>query len=98
MRAPTRRAAEPLLELVFHKLDSEWGFEIIMGVEEVIAQREIALVLSEMHGRISPGRAWIQQVLKRRPIAVVAVLSGFHDDAHAQLRSRGSLPLSSTRW
>lgn len=87
-----RRTAEPLLELVFHQLDSEWGFEIIMGVEQVLAQRDVALVLSEMHGRISPGRAWIQQVLKRRPIAVVAVLSGFRDDAIAQLKSRG-IPL-----
>ena len=77
---------------MFHLLDSEWGFEIIRGVQEVASQSEVPVVISEMHGRRSPGRAWIHQVLEMRPLAVIAVLSGFTDDAIAQLRSR-DIPL-----
>jgi DNA-binding LacI/PurR family transcriptional regulator len=85
-------ARHVLLELVFTHLDSEWGVEILRGVEQEASRRDIALVVSEMHGRRTPGRAWIQSVLMRRPIAVIAVLSGFREDALVQLRSRG-IPL-----
>ena len=50
-----RTAASPLLELVFHLLDSEWGFEIVKGVGRSPSEMEIPVVLSEMHGRRSPG-------------------------------------------
>ena len=63
--ASTRPA--PMLELIFHELDSEWALEIVRGVERVAGQHHLAVVLSEMQGRRTPGRGWIEGVLARRP-------------------------------
>ncbi len=52
--APARRA--PLLEVIFHELESEWALEIVRGVERVAGQHQLAVVLSEMQGRRTPGR------------------------------------------
>ncbi len=83
---PTRTA--PLLEVIFHELESEWALEIIMGVERVARERHLAVVLSEMQGRRTPGRGWIEGVLARRPTGVIAVLSGLSEHVREQLRAR----------
>jgi LacI family transcriptional regulator, xylobiose transport system transcriptional regulator len=74
-----RRAANggpvALLELVFHALESLWAIEIIRGVEQVARQHELAVVLTEMEGRLTPGKAWTEQVLTRRPTGIIAVFS-----------------------
>ncbi len=74
-----RRAANggpvALLELVFHALESLWAIEIIRGVEQVARQHRLAVVLTEMEGRLTPGKAWTEQVLARRPTGIIAVFS-----------------------
>jgi DNA-binding LacI/PurR family transcriptional regulator len=82
----------PLLEVIFHELESEWALEIIMGVERVASANDLAVVLSEMQGRRTPGRGWIEGVLARRPTAVIAVLSDLSEGQQALLRSR-NIPL-----
>jgi DNA-binding LacI/PurR family transcriptional regulator len=89
-QAASRRA--PLLEVIFHELESEWALEIIRGVERVAGQHDLALVLSEMQGRRTPGRGWIEGVLARRPAGVIAVFSDLSNALRDQLRSRG-IPL-----
>ena len=84
----TRRAA-PILELIFHELESEWALEIVRGVERVAGQHHLAVVLSELHGRRTPGRGWIEGVLRRRPTGVIAIFSGLTDPQRDQLRTRG---------
>ena len=92
--APAARGARTsrLLEVIFHELESEWALQIIMGVERVASENDLALVLSEMQGRRTPGRGWIEGVLARRPTAVIAVLSDISEVQQALLRSRG-IPL-----
>jgi DNA-binding LacI/PurR family transcriptional regulator len=85
-----RRTA--LLEVIFHELESEWALEIVRGVERVAGQHGLAVVLSEMQGRRTPGRGWIEGVLARRPTGVIAVFSDLSDLLRDQLRSRG-IPL-----
>ncbi|HEX4789337.1 MAG TPA: hypothetical protein VH372_12790 [Actinospica sp.] len=46
-----------IVELVFHALESLWALEIIRGVEQVARANELAVVLTEMEGRLTPGRA-----------------------------------------
>ncbi|MGI5161593.1 LacI family DNA-binding transcriptional regulator [Microbispora sp. CA-102843] len=89
-----RRDSEPaaILELVFHALESLWALEIIQGVEQVARERELAVVLTEMQGRLTPGRAWTEQVLARRPTGVVAVFSELTVQQQSQLATR-SIPL-----
>ncbi len=87
-----RATRSSLLELIFHELESEWALEIIIGVEQVARERDLAVVLSEMHGRRRPGRGWVEGVLKRQPLGVIAVFSDLTEFQRAQLRSR-DIPL-----
>ena len=82
----------PLLEVIFHELESDWALEIIMGVEAIAREHDLAVVLSEMQGRRTPGRSWLEGVLARRPTGVIAVLSDLSEGQRALLRSRG-IPL-----
>ncbi|MDH6549293.1 LacI family xylobiose transport system transcriptional regulator [Streptomyces sp. SAI-041] len=90
-----RRRAEasrsPLIDLVFHELESAWAMEVIRGVENVARDAGLSVVLSESAGRLTPGRTWADQVAARRPHGVVLVLSGLDDSQRALLASR-SIP------
>lgn len=89
---PSGADRAPLIELVFHALDSLWALELIQGVEEVARENELALVLTQMQGRLTPGKAWTEQVLSRRPHGVIAVLADLTTAQQHQLSSR-SVPL-----
>jgi LacI family transcriptional regulator, xylobiose transport system transcriptional regulator len=92
-RRPARATrSTPLLELMFHELESEWALEIIRGVDQVVSETELTLVVSEMQGRRSPGRRWVDSVVARRPVGVIAVLSDLSEELRSQLRSR-NIPL-----
>ncbi|MEU6850349.1 LacI family DNA-binding transcriptional regulator [Actinacidiphila alni] len=78
----------PLLDLVFHELESAWAMEVIRGVENVARQEGLSVVLSESAGRLSPGQTWVDGVLARRPTGVILVLSGLDPAQRAQLISR----------
>ena len=84
--------AAPLLEVSFHELESDWALEIIKGVEQVARENGLAVVLSELQGRRVPGRGWIEGVLARRPMGVIAVMSNLSDAQRALLASR-DIPL-----
>ncbi|MFF7987167.1 LacI family DNA-binding transcriptional regulator [Streptomyces sp. NPDC007901] len=80
--------SSPLLELVFHELESAWAMEVIRGVENVVRDEGMSVVLSESSGRLSVGQSWMDGVLARRPTGVVLVLSGLDEAQQAQLTSR----------
>ncbi|MDQ0952005.1 LacI family xylobiose transport system transcriptional regulator [Streptomyces phaeochromogenes] len=90
-----RRRAEasrsPLIDLVFHELESAWAMEVIRGVENVARDEGLSVVLSESAGRLTPGRTWADQVAARRPHGVVLVLNGLDESQRALLTSR-SIP------
>ncbi len=90
-----RRRAEasrsPLIDLVFHELESAWAMEVIRGVENAARDAGLSVVLSESAGRHTPGRTWADQVAARRPHGVVLVLSGLDESQRALLMSR-SIP------
>ncbi|MEO3745642.1 LacI family DNA-binding transcriptional regulator [Plantactinospora sp. B5E13] len=91
-RRPGGASSIAVLELVFHALDSLWALEIIRGVEKVAREHDLAVVLTEMQGRLTPGRAWTEQVLTRRPTGVIAVFSELTVAQQSQLATR-SIPL-----
>ncbi len=91
-RSSRVQRAAPIIELTFHELDSEWALEIVRGVERVAGRHHKAVVLSEMQGRRTPGRGWIEAVLARRPTGVIAVFSDLSESMRDQLRTRG-IPL-----
>jgi LacI family xylobiose transport system transcriptional regulator len=81
--------AARMIELVFHELESEWSIEIIRGVERVTNESGLSLILTESGDRHSPGHAWIDGVLRRRPIGVILVFSDLDPAEKYKLRSRG---------
>ena len=81
-----------LIEVLFHELESAWALEILLGVEQVAREHDLAVVLSEMQGRHTPGRGWVEGVLARRPSGVIAVFSDLDETMRMQLRTRG-IPL-----
>jgi LacI family xylobiose transport system transcriptional regulator len=91
-RRTSRVAREaPLIELVFHELESVWALELIRGVEKVAMASGASVVLTESGTRQAPGPEWIEGVLQRRPRGVVLVFSTLPDEVKQQLRSR-SIP------
>ena len=88
-RSSGARARTPLLEVMFHELESEWALEIVRGVERVARQHHLAVVLSELEGRRTPGRGWMEGVLARRPTGVISVFSDLSESMREQLAIRG---------
>jgi LacI family transcriptional regulator len=86
-RLARSRARSPLLEVIFNELESEWALEIVRGVERVAGRNDLAVVISEMQGRGTPGRGWFEGVLARRPMGVIAVFSELTDAVRERLRA-----------
>ncbi len=88
-----RRQKKPnratLVELVLHELEGAYAMEVIKGVERVASEHELAVVLTELRGRHTPGRTWIEGVLSRKPAGVITVFSGPTPAQQEQLTSRG---------
>ncbi|HLI59893.1 MAG TPA: LacI family DNA-binding transcriptional regulator [Solirubrobacteraceae bacterium] len=81
--------AERMLELVFHEITGEWAAEIIPAVERAARQAGFSLIVTEAGDRHSPGSAWIEEVLRRRPIGVILIFSDLDALEQHKLRSRG---------
>lgn len=84
----TQRHGTGLIDLVFHELDSAWAGQIIKGVEVVAGAERIGVVLSELGGAHRPRQEWLDDVLARRPLGVIFVLSDVDDTQRRQLASR----------
>ncbi|MCE7010383.1 LacI family DNA-binding transcriptional regulator [Kibdelosporangium philippinense] len=87
-RTDERYRKSNLLELMFHELESSWALEIIRGVQKVAVENGMAVVLSESQGLLRPGQSWLENVLARRPVGVIAVFSDLGADQLAKLRAR----------
>lgn len=81
----------PLLDLVFHELDSAWSLQIIRGVEDAAAEAGVGVVLSDLGGVHRPPQEWLDAALARRPLGVLLVLSNLDAVQRHQLESR-SIP------
>lgn len=85
----TGTPSAPLVDLVFHELDSAWSIEIIRGVENAARRNGLGVVLSDLGGRRSPHSDWMEEVLARRPLGVILVLSTLTPEQRRQLDTRG---------
>ncbi|MFC5911737.1 LacI family DNA-binding transcriptional regulator [Streptacidiphilus monticola] len=84
-------ADAPLIEIVFHQLDSPWAMELLRGVEAVAAVRGAGVVVTHSGSRHAPGPEWIEAVVRRRPLGVVLAFSSLSPELKQQLWSR-SIP------
>ena len=87
----TRRAGRPsgALEVVFHELA---GIFPIKGIGQVAEEHGLGVLVSESQGRQTPNRGWIDGVLTRAPIGVIAVYSDLSPEQQSQLAAR-EIPL-----
>ncbi|MFC8447957.1 LacI family DNA-binding transcriptional regulator [Kitasatospora sp. NPDC057223] len=90
-RAARNSGEAPLIEIVFHELDSLWAMELLRGVEAVASENGAAVVVTHSGSRHAPGPEWIEAVLRRRPLGVVLVFSSLPPELKRQLRAR-SIP------
>ena len=81
----------PLVDLVFHEMESEWALEIVRGVEATLADLGASVVLTASGGKHRPGQQWLDGVLARRPMGVILVMSTLTSNQREQLESR-SIP------
>ncbi len=87
-----RGSGDPsLIDLVFHHIDNAWAQEVIKGVEDAAAARRVGVVLSELGGVHRPPQDLIDDILARRPLGVLLVLSTLDATQRHQLESR-SIP------
>jgi DNA-binding LacI/PurR family transcriptional regulator len=91
-RQKRRVAPSALIELVFHALEGDYPIEIVKGVDQVARRHHLAVVLTELQHRHTPGEGWMEGVLSRRPTGVIAVFSGPSEEQRAQLDAR-DIPL-----
>jgi LacI family xylobiose transport system transcriptional regulator len=87
-RGSARANPSPMLDLVFHELDSAWAVEVIKGVTRVAREEGLIVVLSESAGSTTPGQSWVDGVFARRPTGVILVLSDLSPAQRAQLTTR----------
>lgn len=90
-RASMKAGTSRLLDLVFHEGDNLWSQEIINGVESVSGPARIGVVLSGLGGAHRPPQEWMDDLLARRPLGVLLVLTEFDETQRHQLNSR-SIP------
>ncbi len=91
-RRRRRRTTGPrFIDLAFHELDTAWAVEIIKGVEEVAAAERVAVVLSDLGGEYRPRQEWLDDVIARRPLGVILVLSDL-DPVQRRLLEARNLP------
>jgi DNA-binding LacI/PurR family transcriptional regulator len=88
-RRQKKVSRSPLVEVVFHELAGAYPIEVIKGVERVAGGHGLTIALTELHGRHTPDGSWVDGVLARRPVGVVAVFSGPTPTQYEQLRDRG---------
>lgn len=92
-RPAARSTSRPrLLDLVFHELGAPWSVEILEGVESVAGPARLGVVLSELGGAHRPQQEWLDDVLARRPLGMILVLSGLDGPQRRQLEAR-SIPV-----
>ena len=80
------------IELVFHTLGADWAMEIIHGVQAVSGPARVAVVLSHLDGQSRPSDDWVDGMLARRPLGVVAVMCGLTESQRAALH-RQRIPI-----
>jgi LacI family transcriptional regulator, xylobiose transport system transcriptional regulator len=91
-RRPDSVGVTPVIEVLFHALETHQAIQIMRGVERVADGHELAVAFTEARGGATRRRSWIDQVLRRRPTGVIAVYPDPEPERQARLVASG-IPL-----
>jgi DNA-binding LacI/PurR family transcriptional regulator len=81
-----------IVELVFHRLASQWALDIIRGAQSLACAKGYAVVVSQAPDGRGPSMGWLDEVFARRSAAVISVSAEFSQQHREGLSAR-SIPL-----
>jgi LacI family xylobiose transport system transcriptional regulator len=67
------------LELLFFELESTWAIQILWGVQQAAMENSCSVMISGMGGSFFPPDSWVEDVIARRSIGVIAALTALTD-------------------
>ena len=80
------------LEVVFYEILSPIAIEIMRGVEDVARSYDLAVGFTDVQRCVATGRPWVEPLLARQPIGVIAVYLGATAQ-HRQVLETSGIPL-----
>ncbi|GAB3155224.1 LacI family DNA-binding transcriptional regulator [Microbispora hainanensis] len=80
------------LEVVCSNMLGSIAVDIMRGVEQVAATRQLFVGFTDVRSRVTAGLPWVEPLLLRQPVGVIAVVSGF-TTGHRDLFEAAGVPL-----
>jgi DNA-binding LacI/PurR family transcriptional regulator len=85
-------ATTPSIEVAFHEMLGSIAIEILRGIDEVASARDCTVGFTDIRQHVAVGLPWIEPMLRRRPIAVIAV-SSIVTVEHSERLADSGIPL-----
>lgn len=82
----------PSLEVVFNEMLGSIAIEILRGADEVASANDCTVGFTDIRQQAAAGLPWVEPLLRRRPIAVIAV-SSIVTVEHGQQLAASGIPL-----
>lgn len=90
MRKPGKATERPdALELLFFELESTWAIQVLWGVQQAAMEYGCSVMLSGLQGRFFADDDWVEDAVSRRPVGVLAALTGFTDAQRERMDAQG---------
>lgn len=83
--------ASRVIEVAFFELGTEWILEVLQGVDNVARELGCSIMLTPSKDLHNADRAWIEELIQRRPLGVILLFSSLSAADKRQLRNR-SIP------
>ncbi|WP_117211588.1 LacI family DNA-binding transcriptional regulator [Allorhizocola rhizosphaerae] len=80
------------VEVVFYHVLTHIAVEIMRGAQDVVSGQDLSVGFTDLLASPSTERSWVEQMLARRPVGVIAVHPHFTAQQVAQLAA-GGIPL-----
>ncbi|MFI5911687.1 LacI family DNA-binding transcriptional regulator [Dactylosporangium sp. NPDC051541] len=91
-RRPVRTLGAAGIEVLMSGMLGAIAIEVVRGVEDVAAAQDLTVCLTDIGRRTAVGRPWIEPLLLRRPVGVIAAFAGFTSE-HLQLLEANQIPV-----
>jgi LacI family xylobiose transport system transcriptional regulator len=91
-RRPAGMPATAGLEVLFSGMLSYIAVAVMGGIEDVAAARDLTVGFTDIKRRAAAGQSWIEPLLLRRPVGVVAAFAGFTAE-HLELLDGNGIPV-----
>ncbi|GAA3451752.1 LacI family DNA-binding transcriptional regulator [Dactylosporangium matsuzakiense] len=91
-RRPSGPPGTAGIEVLMSGMLGSIAIEVVRGIEDVAATRDLTVSLTDIRRRAAAGQSWIEPLLLRRPVGVVAAFAGFTTE-HLELLDASGIPV-----